>query len=126
MAFWCMKLSANQSYQHREIKSLLTNCPICGSSDEMTLWATMKDILVGDCREGIGCKRCALELVFSYHMNHDCEIVDAYILDYFKIGNIEFKNNASQLALYANNTYVRDIDSNIVDLAKCKSLVLFS
>ena len=77
-------------------------------------------------KEGISCSRCNLDLSFSFEMDENNEIIDEYVLDYFKIGNLEFKNDNRQLALYLNNTYIRDIASNTVDLEKCKSLVLLS
>jgi hypothetical protein len=121
-----MQLSTNQTYKHKDIKVLLKICPVCSSADSISIWSTMTTGSAAAGKEGITCNRCRLDLSFSFKMDSNNEIIDEYLLDYFKIGNLEFKNDNKQLALYLNNTYVKDIDNNIVDIDKCKSLVLLS
>jgi hypothetical protein len=120
-----MQISTNQTYKHKDIRVLLKICPVCGMSDDIAVWSSMIGASASG-KEGITCSRCKLDLSFSFKMDQNNEIIDEYLLDYFKIGNLEFKNDNKQLTLYLNNTYVKDIDSNIVDLNKCKTLVLLS
>jgi hypothetical protein len=121
-----MQLSTCQSYKHKEIKAFLKICPICGSSDELALWSTMSSGTTRNGKEGISCSTCKLDLSFTFLMDMENEIIDAYSLDYFKLGNLEFKNDNAKLILYLNNTYVKDIASNIIDIDKYKSLLMIS
>src|SRR5438128_638341 len=121
-----MQLSTAQAYKHEEIRVLLEVCPICNSSDNIDIWSRMDHHLVRKGKEGITCNKCRLDLSFTFKMNQDNEIIDEYALDYFKVGNLEFKNNDDQLVLYFNNTYVKDITSNIVDLSKYRSIIMLS
>lgn len=121
-----MQLSTCQSYKHKEIKTFLKICPICSSSDEMVLWSTMSGGTARNGKEGITCKSCQLDLSFNFLMDIDNEIIDSYSLDYFKLGNLEFKNSNTQLILYLNNTYVKDIDDKIIDIDKYKSLMMLA
>lgn len=121
-----MQLSTAQAYKHKDIRSFLEICPVCAQRDEVTLWSTMDNGAVKKGKEGITCSRCKLDLSFTFEMDQDNEIIDEYELDYFKIGNLELKNNNEQLVLYFNNTYVKDIASNIVDIHKYRSLVMLS
>lgn len=121
-----MQLSASHLYKHKELKAFLQICPICGMSDELAVWSSMADASVAKGKEGITCSRCKLDLSFSFKMDQNSEIIDEYVLDFFKIGQLEFKNNDKQLVLYLNNTYVKDVDNNTVDIDKCKTLVILS
>lgn len=121
-----MQLSTAQAYKHEEIRALLEVCPICNSSDNMGIWSRMDHYLVRKGKEGITCETCRLDLAFTFNMNQDNEIIDEYALDYLKVGNLEFKNNDDQLVLYFNNTYVKDITGNIIDLNKYKAIMMLS
>jgi len=119
-----MQLYTHQSYKHKEIKAFLTVCPICGSSDEIAIWSSMSGGTARNGKEGITCNSCQLDLSFNFLMDIDNEIIDAYSLDYFKVGSLEFRSANAQLVLYLNNTYIKDIDNNIIDLDKYKSLMM--
>lgn len=121
-----MQISTTQTYKHKEIKFLLKICPVCGTSDDIAWWSSMVNGSAASGKEGISCTKCRLDLSFVFKMNDNSEIIDEYQLDYFKIGNLEFKNNNKQLVLYLNNIFVKEVDSNTVDLEKCKSLVMLS
>ena len=121
-----MQLSTCQSYKHKEIKAFLTICPICGSSDEIAVWSSMAGGTARNGKEGITCGGCQLDLSFNFLMDMDNEIIDSYSLDYFKLGNLEFKNSDTNLILYLNNTYVRNIDNKIIDIDKYKSLMMLA
>jgi hypothetical protein len=121
-----MQLSTCQSYKHKEIKAFLKVCPICHSSDEVTIWSSMSGGSARNGKEGITCGNCQLDLSFTFIMDMDNEIIDAYALDYFKLGNLEFKNSNTKLLLYLNNTYVKDIEDKIIDLDHCKSLTMIA
>lgn len=121
-----MELSTTQCYKHEEIKDLLMICPICNTSDDIAIWSKMDSYLVKNGKEGITCNRCKLDLSFAFKMDIQNEIVNEYKLDYLKIGKLEFKNNNPQLALYFNNTYVRDIKTNIVDLHRYQAISMLA
>ncbi len=121
-----MQLSTCQSYKHKEIKAFLTICPVCGSSDEIAIWSSMVGGATRNGKEGITCRSCQLDLSFNFLMDIDNEIIDAYSLDYLKLGNLEFKNSNTNLILYLNNTYVRDIGDKVIDISKYKNLLMLA
>lgn len=121
-----MQLSTCQSYKHKEITAFLKVCPICGSSDEIIIRSSISGGMTRNGTEGIACSGCQLDLSFNFLMDMDNEIIDAYSLDYLKLGNLEFKNTNTQLILYLNNTYVKEIEDKIIDIDKCKSLMMIA
>jgi len=117
-----MQLSIYQVYKHKEIVRFLKTCPVCNLSDELSIWSSMDNSLRKG-KEGVICNRCRLDLSFIFNMDEKNEIIDAYSLDYCKMGNLEFKNNITQLAVYRNNTHIKDLDSNVFDFDKYKKLM---
>lgn len=121
-----MQLLANHFYKRRELRYFLSNCPFCGLEDQVSIWTSVVNSSVQKGKEGIKCDRCKLDISFIFSMGQDNEIIDEYLLDYFKLGNMEYKNNDTKLTLYLNNIYIKDIDNNAVDLDKCRKLMVLS
>lgn len=121
-----MELSANKIYKHQDIRDFLNICPMCKTNEDIALWSSYSGGSLNRGKEGITCNRCHLDLVFSFAMDFNNEIIDQYSLEHFKIGKLEFKNNNQQLALYLNNIYIKDVNDNVVDLEQCKVLLLLS
>lgn len=121
-----MQLSTTKTYKYNEIKTILHTCPICQTSDQLDIKSSIEHSFTMKGKEGINCNRCHLQLSFTFEMDQNNEIIDAYQLDFCKVGALEFINSDAKLILYSNNTYVKDIDTNIVDLDKCKALVILS
>lgn len=121
-----MRLFTHQQYKHSELQAFLSVCPVCNSSDEVAVWSSMLGGISPNGKEGITCRNCQLDISFHFLMNTDNEIVDAYLLDYFKFGSLEFRSNNAQLTLYHNNTYVRDIDDQVIDIDRCKTLAMIT
>ena len=123
--YYKMQLDINHNYTHEEIRALLCHCPVC-YTEELSLYSQMYASHLDTGREGITCSRCQFDICWKFQIDETSEIIDQYLLDYCKIANIEFRADNQQLALYLNNTYVRDIANNIVDIDKYKSLLMLS
>lgn len=121
-----MELIANKSYKRQELKSFLSSCAICGMSDHLSRLSSVVNASVQTGRDSARCDRCHSDISFFYKMDEKNEVIDEYTLEYFKLGNAEYRPSSNSLSLYINNTYVKDIAGNLVDIDRCKKLMVIS
>ncbi len=57
-------------------------------------------------------------------MNEQSEIIDAYTFYSMHLGQLEFRNEYNKFGVYQNNSFIRYILEDHLDLAKYKKLML--